>query len=232
MADPRTDWVNRLAQYDLDEATIRRILAQKLALNTENRAKSLVTGRENHSARGILNSTIALDDQTERNTEYTRADADLNSSANDGLAQIGIGRGQADADYYAALAEIERQNQLNAGLLEPAPEPAVQDGPTAEDPLNWLGIKKLMDQAAAEGRVFDPEDPYNWKGIEQERILKGMASQVSPGLSASNPAAHAKFGQVLQKNMVPAQSVMGSGLAPNPKFQQAASNRLRNGVRT
>jgi hypothetical protein len=36
---------------------------------------------------------------------------------------------------------------------------------TAADRYGWAEIARLQQQAASEGRTFDPSDPYNWKGI-------------------------------------------------------------------
>lgn len=36
---------------------------------------------------------------------------------------------------------------------------------TAADPYGWAEIARLQQQAASEGRTFDPSDPYNWRGI-------------------------------------------------------------------
>lgn len=47
---------------------------------------------------------------------------------------------------------------------------------TAADPYGWAEIARLQQQAAAEGRAFDPADPYNWKGIAASLNDNGRVS--------------------------------------------------------
>jgi hypothetical protein len=154
-----------MAQYDFDEARLRRLLAQRLAMSDEQRGSSLKTGRENNSARGLLQSTIALDDQTDRNKEYDRQNALTNQDYNDQFGTIARGRVSTTSDYNEAEAEKARLAALQTPLTQPF---------DPEDPLNWKGI--AAEQKALGNPQFQdpapnpgpPNDPLNWAAIAQQ----------------------------------------------------------------
>lgn len=179
MTDAYQTFASKNAELDFNEQRLRRLLAQRLMLSKEERQESLNTSRENNSARGLLQSGIALNDQQKRNTAYDRQDADTQQTADDTLAGIGRDRAQISADYLASKAEEERQAALLTPLMD------------TTDPLGWKKIAADM-AAAGDPRFTGNSDPNNWAGIAAEQASLGNPNYTGMARAALTPTRSAR----------------------------------------
>lgn len=173
MADAAFTLGSTLASLGLSESTVRRLLAEKLAASDENRAKSLLTDRQNISSGGMLQSSAALQSQADVNLGYDREVASTQSGANDELARIAQQRLDAQAAYDLGLAEEQAKKAAEQEALKPGFDPA--------DPFNWKGIQAEQLANQAKGIMTPggtPEDPYNWKGIAAEQDAQAPAGSL------------------------------------------------------
>jgi hypothetical protein len=186
MADAAFILGSTLASLGLSEATVKRLLAEKLASSDENRAKSLMGDQQGASGRGMLQSSATLQTLADTNLEYDRNVGSIQSGANDDLAKIAQQRLDAQAAYAASVAEEQAKIAAEQEAIKPGFDPA--------DPFNWKGIQaeQLAKQAAdpnydpadplgwkrikAEQDAANP-DPLNWKGIAAEQAAKGQLTQ-------------------------------------------------------
>ncbi len=200
MADAAYTLGSTLATLGLNESTIRRILAERLAINNENRGRALQNVSANDSSRGMLQSSQAMRNQADTNLEYDRSNASINSEANDNIAMIAQQRLDAEAAYNKQLADAEAKKAAEQDLIKPGFDPA--------DPFNWKGIAaaQAAGTASPPGQIpIQPggtaDDPFNWRGIaqaqEQSRaqqaaqrtITRPRPTATKPSTSASRPRA-------------------------------------------
>jgi hypothetical protein len=117
-----------LAGYDFDEADLRRILANRLGTVSTNRKKGLQSSREGSSARGLLHSSIALNNQSDIEQQADDNVGELNANANAALAKIARMRADAQANYQQQLMDEQKKATQTMPTFDPA------------DPYNWKGI--------------------------------------------------------------------------------------------
>lgn len=168
-----------LATLGLNESTIRRILAERLALSREDRMKSLQTVSANDSSRNMLHSSSALQNQADTNLNYDRQDASAQANANDEYAKIAQQRLDAQAAYNKAIADEQARIAAEQAAIKPGFNPA--------DPFDWQGIDAkikagiIPDPQAGFSNGIQiqpggtPDDPYNWKGIAAEQAAQKAA---------------------------------------------------------
>jgi hypothetical protein len=162
------DLAGTLANYDLNESTLRRILAERMARLAEDRKKGIQGNQNNSSARGMLQSTAALTDVADTNLNFDRQVGDTNDSFNSDLMRIAQGRVDAQNQYQLYLQNQAKENAKATQTFDPT------------DPYNWKGI--AAEQAKTAPAPADPSDPFNWKGIAAEQAAQGQLT-VKPGAS-------------------------------------------------
>lgn len=165
-----------LSNFDLQEGTLRRILAERMSRLTQDRSRSVDSGQQGMSDRGLLHSSIALKDFSDRNSAFDRQVFDTNEVFNSDLNRINQGRVEAENAYQIYLAEKAKQNAAATPVFNPA------------DPMNWQGIAKgIADGTIKDPRTAEPpaDDPLNWRAIA-EGIQSGA---IADPRRTSNPAA-------------------------------------------
>ena len=170
-----------LAQLGLSEATVQRLLAEKLAASDENRKKSLEAVNNSASSRGMLQSSATLQSRADQNLNYDRQNASYNSGANDDLARIAQQRLDAQATYNNQIAQEQLDNAAAQDPIKAGYDPA--------DPFNWKGIAAEMASKGIVNPGGTPEDPYNWKGIAamQQPIQQAPAVSRTPKPVVNKP---------------------------------------------
>lgn len=172
-----------LASLGLNESTIKRLLAERLAQSKEERGLSVQSVRQGSSDRGMLYSSASMNDQATENLKFDRADSSAQSNTNDQLSRIAQQRLDAEAAYKQQVAEEQAKIAAEQEAIKPGFDPA--------DPFNWKGIAA---EQAAQGTspAFvppvpggTPEDPYNWKGIAAEQQAQGTRAPNSYGTSSN-----------------------------------------------
>jgi len=184
MSDALYTLGSTLAQLGLSQATVERLLREKLASSDENRKKNLEGSRQNSSDRGTLHSSIALKNQADTNLNSDREVASMQGAANDDFSRIAGQRLDAQASYDQSIARQQAADAAAQDAIKPSFNPA--------DPHNWAGI--AAEQAAAGTPAFvppvpggTPEDPYNWQGIAAEQAANRTPIPANPVRPFSPP---------------------------------------------
>ena len=117
-------------QADVDTSELRRKLADAMLLSAKSRKQTLVNNNQRQSDRGMLNSGVSLNRNTETDTLFDTTDRDLNSTTEYNLGEIArkklgflqdyknsivVGntkQTKAKADADAAALEAQRQADL------------------------------------------------------------------------------------------------------------------------
>lgn len=173
------DLASALANYDLQESSVRRYLADKIQELARSRDQGIKSVQNNASSRGLLHSTIALNDVADVNSNVDRQIGSTQADVNDQLMGIARGRVDANNQYQLYLQELAKQNAAAKSTFDP------------QDPLNWKGI----DAAIKSGQVAAPApapaenpDPLNWAAIDAA-IRSG---QIADPRLTPKPAASTK----------------------------------------
>jgi hypothetical protein len=171
------DLAGTLANYDLNESTLRRYLAERMARLAEDRKKGITQTQTNSVNRGLLHSSVALNDVADTNLGFDRNVGEVNDSFNSDLMKIAQGRVDAQNQYQLYL-----QNQAKAtAAAKPTFDPT--------DPYNWKGIaaEQAANGTAPASAPVDPADPFNWKGIAAEQAAQQRASANGGTLKPGSP---------------------------------------------
>lgn len=168
-----------LAQLGLSEATVQRLLAEKLAASDENRIKSLAAVNDSASSRGMLQSSATLKSRADTGLEYDRTNAGYVSGANDDLAKIAQQRLDAQSAYNSAVAQ-DKIDQANA-------QDAIKPGYDPTDPFNWKGIAADMASKGIVNPGGTTDDPYNWKGIAAAQLTAAPVVKKTPTTTVARP---------------------------------------------
>lgn len=119
-------YMQKLAGLDSDSENLRRILAGNMQTSKENRAKSLLSSREADAGRGLLQSSSAFGNQVDVNTNYDKANAQLQQSFDTNLSEIQRKKLDAENEYQTQQLEIERQKAADAAALKLQQEQAAK----------------------------------------------------------------------------------------------------------
>lgn len=150
MSDPFGVYSSQLANADANESLIKRLLAEKINRLNLQRGKSLQAGQQNSSDRGLLHSSIALQDQADINQGVDQQVGDAQNQSLIDLQNVQKQRTDAEAAWQA----YQQQQTAKTAAATPTFDPT--------DPYNWKGIAATLPPSSTP----DPEDPLGWKAID------------------------------------------------------------------
>lgn len=162
------------ADVDYQQQRANAALSQNISESNVARGKATTRTRENDSARGLLNSGIALNDQADVNLQYDKTNAGYQTSYDDLIHQLAQKRLAGEDAYNVASLNFEHQKtQMEADS---------EAQRRLNDPYDWGGI---MNEYQQYGLMPDPiNDPHGWKLIDAK---KKAAEQGNAPITSTNP---------------------------------------------
>jgi hypothetical protein len=173
------------ADADYQQQSANQNLSRLLGESKKGRDKGMVKSRENSSARGLLHSGIALQEQGDVSEGFDMQNAGYQRSYDDVIREIAAKRLNAQNQY------ADSQVKYKSGVAQ---ETAMLD------PYNWAAIDADMKAKGLGPYAAQQEaDPFGWAAIDADMKAKGLGPY-APKPRIANPLA---------KNVAPAKQTGG-----------------------